>query len=60
MLYKGAWNISANNPETVGHKDLRLKQTVYILAFYNISFLGFFYWTVSNLFLLLRDSENNL
>ena len=38
QLYKGAWNASANNSETVGHKDL------------NISFLGFFHWTVSNLF----------
>ena len=39
-LYKGAWNVSANNSETVGHKDLRLGQIVYILAFYhhNISF----------------------
>ena len=37
---KGAWNVSANNSETVGHKDLRLGQIVYILAFYhhNISF----------------------
>ena len=26
MLYKGAWNISANNSETVGHKDLGLGQ----------------------------------
>ena len=58
--YKGAWNISANNSKTVGHKDLRLKQIVYILAFYNIPFLGFFHWTVSNLSFLLRDSENNL
>ena len=49
-LYKGAWIISANNSKTVGHKDLRLKQIVYILAFYNIPFLGFFHWTVSNLF----------
>ena len=40
-LYKGAWNISANNSESVGHKDLRLKQIVYVLVFY---------WTVSNLF----------
>ena len=23
-LYKGAWNVSANNSETVGHKDMRL------------------------------------
>ena len=37
-LYKGAWNISANNSETVGHKDLRFGQIVYILVFYNISF----------------------
>ena len=50
-LYKGAWNVSANNSETVGHKDLRLGQIVYILVFYNIHFLGFFHWTVSNLFL---------
>ena len=39
-LYKVAWNILANNSETVGHKDLRLGQIVYIhaLVFYNISF----------------------
>ena len=37
-LYKGAWNVSANNSETVGHKDLKLGQIVYILVFYNISF----------------------
>ena len=37
-LYKGAWNVSANNLETVGNKVLRLGQTVYILVFYNISF----------------------
>ena len=37
-LYKGAWNVSANNSETVGHKDLRLGQIVYILVYYNISF----------------------
>ena len=37
-LYKGAWNISATNSETVGHKDLRFGQIVYILVFYNISF----------------------
>ena len=51
-LYKGAWNVSANNSETVGHKDLRRGQIVYILVFYNIHFLGFFHWTVSNLFLV--------
>ena len=37
-LYKAAWNVSVNNSETVGHKDLRLGQIVYILVFYNISF----------------------
>ena len=37
-LYKGAWNVSENNSETVGHKDLRLGQIVDILVFYNISF----------------------
>ena len=37
-LYKGARNVSANNSETVGFKDLRLGQIVYILVFYNISF----------------------
>ena len=36
--YKGAWNVSANNSETVGHKDLRPGQIVYILVFYNILF----------------------
>ena len=47
-FYKGAWNVSANNSETVGHKDLRLRQIVYMLVSYNIHFLGFFHWTVSN------------
>ena len=37
-LYKGAWNVSANNSETMGHKDLRLGQIVYILVFCDISF----------------------
>ena len=36
--YKGARNVSANNSETVVHKDLRLGQIVYTLVFYNISF----------------------
>ena len=44
-LYKGAWNVSANNSETVGHKDLRL-----ILVFYNISFSWLLPLDVSNLF----------
>ena len=42
QLYKGARNVSANNSETVSHKDLRRGQIVYILVFYNIHFLGFF------------------
>ena len=37
-IHKGAWNVSANNSETVGTKDLRLRQIVYILVFYDISF----------------------
>ena len=37
-LYKDAWNVSANHSQTVGHKDLRLGQLVYILVVYNISF----------------------
>ena len=38
-LYKDTWNVSANNSETVGHKDLRFGKIVYILVFYNTSFL---------------------
>ena len=58
-LYKGAWNVSANNSETVAHKDLRLGQIVYILVFYNVSFSlpvpldGF------QFVFLLRNSEND-
>ena len=37
-LYKGVWNVSGNNSETVGYKDLRFGQIVYILVFYNICF----------------------
>ena len=37
-LFKGAWSVSANNPGTVRHKDLRIGQIIYILVFYNISF----------------------
>ena len=33
QLYKGAWNVSANNSETVVHKDLKLGQIVYVLVF---------------------------
>ena len=58
-LYKGAWNVSANNSETVGHKHLRLGQTVYILVFYNIS-LHFFHWKVSNLFFGAEQWERSI
>ena len=44
--YKALQNVLANNSETVGHKDLRLGQIFYILVFHNISFSGFFHWTV--------------
>ena len=35
-LYQGVSNVSVNNSQTVGHKDLRFGQIVYILVFYNI------------------------
>ena len=57
----GEWNVSANYSETVGHKDLRLGQIVYILVIDNISFSCLLSpRTVSSLFCLLRDSENDL
>ena len=40
-LYKAAWNVSANNSETVGHKNLRLEKAVYILIFYKTLFSWF-------------------
>ena len=49
-LYKGAWNVSANNSETVGHKDLRFRQIVYTLVFYNTSFSWLFPLDGFNLF----------
>ena len=59
-LYKGSWNVSANNSETVGHKDLRFGQIVYILVFYSFSWLllmgGF--QLIFFVPCLLRDSEN--
>ena len=58
-LYKGAWNVSANNSETVGHKDLRLGQIVYILVFYNISFSSLLPLEGFQFIFLLRDSEND-
>ena len=59
-LYKGAWNISATNSETVGHKDLRFGQIVYILVFYNISFSWLFPPDSFQCIFLLRESENDL
>ena len=59
-LYKGGWNVSANNSETVGHKDLRLGQIVYILVFYNISFSWLLPLDGFQFNFLLRDSENDL
>ena len=61
--YKGlqsVWNVSANNSETVGHKDLRLEQIVYTLVFYNISFSWLLPLDGFQLIFLLRDSENDL
>ena len=59
-LYKAAWNVSANNSETVGHKDLKLGQIAYILVFYKF----FFPWLLPldgfQFIFLLRDSENDL
>ena len=59
-LYKGAWNVSANNSETVGHKDLRLGPIVYIIVFYNISFSWLLPLDGFQFNFLLRDSENDL
>ena len=59
-LCKGAWNVSANNSETVGHKDLKLRRIVYILVFYNISFSWLFPPVGFQFIFLLCDSENDL
>ena len=59
-LSKGAWNVSANNSETVGHKDLRLGQIVYIIVFYNISFSWLLPLDGFQFIFLLRDSDNDL
>ena len=59
-LYKVAWNVSANKSETVGHKDLRLGQIVYILVFYNISLSWFLPLDGFQFMFSLRDSENDL
>ena len=59
-LYKGAWNGSANNSETVGNKDLRLGKIIYILVFSNISFSRLLPLDGFQLIFLLCDSENDL
>ena len=59
-LYRGAWNVSANNSETVGHKDPRLGQIVYKLVFYNISSSWLVLLNGFQLNFLLNDSENDL
>ena len=59
-LYKGARNVSPNNSETAGHKDLRLTQIVYILVCYNISFSWLLPQDGFQFNFLLRDSENDL
>ena len=59
-LYKAAWNVSANNSETVGHKDLKRRRIVYILVFYNISFSWLFPPDSFQCIFLLRESENDL
>ena len=56
-LYKGVLNVSANNSETVGHKDLNLGQIVYILVFYNISCSWHLPLDGFQCIFLLRDSE---
>ena len=59
-LFQGYGNISVNNSETVGHKDLRLGKIVYILVFYNISFSRLLPQDGFQYIFLLHDSENNL
>ena len=60
QLYKGAWNVSTNNSETVGHKDLRLGQIVYMLVFYKISFSWLLPLDGFQFIFLLSDIENDL
>ena len=59
-LYTGAWNFSANNSETVGHKDLRLGWIIYILVFYNISFFCLLPLDGFQFIFLLRDSKKTI
>ena len=52
--------MSVNNSKTVGHKDLRLGQIVYILVFYNKLFSWLLPLDGLQFIFLLRDSENDL
>ena len=45
-LYKDAWNVSANNSETVGQKDLRLGPIVYIISHSFSWLLPLYYYAV--------------
>ena len=58
-LYKGAWNVSANNSESAGHKDLSRGQIVYILVFYNISFSWLLPLDGFQFIIFLRDSSES-
>ena len=51
---------SHNNSETVGHKDLRLKQIVYILVFYNISFSWLLPLDSFQFIFLLREGNKTI
>ena len=57
-LYKGTWSVTANNSETVGHKDLRLGQIVYIQVLYNISFFWLLPLDGFHFIFLLCDSAS--
>ena len=54
------WYVSANNSETVGHKDLGHGQMFYILVFYNISFSWLLPLDGFQFIFMLRDGENDL
>ena len=59
-LYKVAWNVSANNSETVCCTDLRLGEIIYVLVFYNISFSWLFSLNGLEFIFLWHDSENDV
>ena len=61
-LYKGAWNVSANNSGLCGPQrpETDLRQIAYILVFYNISFSWLLPLDGFQFIFLLRDSENEL